>query len=86
MRPGYIALIFWGLAACAVFGIVKSYRTGIAHGEFATFRRGQEPVRFMMVILGRVFFIVLAIAETLYALGLAGDPIAALRSYIPFST
>lgn len=83
MRPGYIALIFWFFAACATFGITNSLRTGITHSESATFRRDEEPLRFMMVILGKVFFIALAIAETLYALGLTGDPLAAIYSYIP---
>ena len=64
MRPGYIALIFWFFAACATFGIIDSMRTGITHSESATFQRDEEPVRFMMVILGKVFFIALAIAET----------------------
>ena len=84
MRPGYIALIFWFFAACAAFGVVNSLRTGIAHSDSGTFQRDEEPVRFMVVILGRVFFIALAIAETLYALGLTGDPIAAICSYAPF--
>jgi hypothetical protein len=36
-----------------------------------------------MVILGRVFIIGLAIAETLYAFSLTGDPMAALQSIMP---
>jgi hypothetical protein len=83
MRPGYIALIFWGLSAFAVFGILKSLRTGIATSTF-TYREDQNPGTFMMIILGRMFVIVFAIAETLYAFGLTGDPIAALRSIMPF--
>ena len=83
MRPGYIALIFWFFAACASFGIIDSMRTGITHSESATFQRDEEPVRFMMVILGKVFFIALAIAETLYALGLTADPLAGIYSYVP---
>jgi hypothetical protein len=83
MRPAYIALVFWVLAACAVFGIVKSWRTGVATGPFM-YRRAEEPISFMMVMFGRVFVIGLAVAETLYALGLAGDPIAALHTYMPF--
>jgi hypothetical protein len=38
-----------------------------------------------MVVLGKVFFIGLAIAETLYALELIGDPLAAIYSHLPFS-
>ena len=83
MRPGYIALIFWGLSAFAVFGILKSLRTGVATSVF-TYREDQNPGRFMMIILGRMFVIVFAIAETLHAFGLTGDPIAALRSIMPF--
>jgi hypothetical protein len=83
MRPAYIALIFWVLAACAVFGIARSWRTGVATDNFA-YRRDEEPVAFMLVILGRVFVIGLAVAETLYALGLIGDPIATLHAYMPF--
>jgi hypothetical protein len=83
MRPGYIALIFWFFAACATFGIINSLRTGTTHSESATFQRDEEPVMFMMVILGKVFFIALAIAETSYALGITGDPLAAIYSYIP---
>jgi hypothetical protein len=83
MRPGYIALIFWGLSAFAVFGILKSLRTGVATSVFP-YREDQNPGAFMMIILGRMFVIVFAIAETLYAFGLTGDPIAALRSTMPF--
>lgn len=86
MRPGYIALISWFFATCAAFGIVNSLRTGITHSESGTFQMDEQPIRFMMVILGKVFFIGIAIAETLYALGLTGDPIAAIRSHLPFST
>jgi TRAP-type mannitol/chloroaromatic compound transport system permease large subunit len=84
MRPGYVALFFWVLAACAAFGIVNSLRTGIAHGENRSYHIDAEPIGFMMVILVNVFFIGFAIAETLYALGLSGDPMAALRSHMPF--
>jgi hypothetical protein len=83
MRPGYIALVFWALSACAVFGILKSLRTGVATDTF-TYRQDQNPGMFMMVILGRMFVIAFAFAETLYALGLTGDPIAALQSIMPF--
>jgi hypothetical protein len=83
MRPAYVALFFWVLAACAAFGIVKSWRTGVATNPF-TWRRDENPGMFMMVILGRVFLIGFAIAETLYALGLTGDPVAALQSVMPF--
>jgi hypothetical protein len=82
MQPAYIALIFWALAACAVFGIIKSWRTGVATDTF-TYRSDENPIAFLMVILGRVFVIGLAIAETLYAFGLAGNPIAALHSVMP---
>ena len=82
MRPGYIALVFWVLAACAVFGIRRSLRTGHATSTF-TYWKDQNPGAFWMIILGRVFIIGLAIAETLYAFGLTGDPIAALRSIMP---
>lgn len=76
MRPGYIALVFWVLSACAVFGILENLRTGVATGDaFNTrYRVDQNPLMFMMIILGRAFAIVLAIAETLYAFGLTGDP------------
>lgn len=50
MRPGYIALIFWGLSAFAVFGILKSLRTGVATSVF-TYREDQNPGAFMMIIL-----------------------------------
>jgi hypothetical protein len=83
MRPGYIALVFWVLSAFAVFGILKSLRTGVATSVF-TCREDQNPGTFMMIILGRMFVIALAIAETLYAFGLRGDPVAALRSIMPF--
>jgi hypothetical protein len=82
MQPAYIALIFWVLAACAVFGIIKSWRTGVATATF-TYRSDENPVAFMMIILGRVFVVGLAIAETLYAFGLTGDPIGALHSVMP---
>jgi hypothetical protein len=82
MRPGYIALIFWALAACAAFGIRRSLQTGHATSTF-TYWRDQNPSGFWMVILGRVFIVGLAIAETLYVFGLTGDPIAALRSIMP---
>ena len=82
MQPAYIALIFWALAACAVFGIIRIWRTGVATSTF-TYRSDENPVAFMMVILGRVFVVGLAIAETLYAFGLTGDPIAVLHSVIP---
>jgi hypothetical protein len=83
MRPGYIALVFWVLSAFAVFGILKSLRTGVATFPFR-YRADQNPGSFMVIILGRVFVIALAIAETLYAFGLTGDPIGALRSIMPF--
>jgi hypothetical protein len=83
MPPAYIALIFWVLAACAVLDIFKSWRTGVATDPF-TWRRDENPGMFMMVIIGRVLVIALAIAETLYALGLTDDPIAALQSIAPF--
>jgi hypothetical protein len=83
MRPAYVALVFWVLAACAVFGITKSWRTGVATNPF-TWRRDENLGMFMMVILGRVLLIRFAIAETLYAFGLTGDPIAALQSVVPF--
>jgi hypothetical protein len=50
MRPGYIALIFWALSACAFFGIVRSLRTGRATSTF-TYSQEQEPLGFWMVIL-----------------------------------
>jgi len=84
MRPGYIALIFWFLAACAAFGIINSLRTRISGGETRSYRLDKEPIRFMMLVLEKVFFIGLAIAETLYAFGLTGDPLAALLSYLSF--
>ena len=83
MRPGYIALIFWVFAALAAFGIRRSLQTGHATSTF-TYWRDQNPSGFWMIILGRVLVIGLAIAETLYAFGLAGDPIAAFRSVVPF--
>jgi hypothetical protein len=83
MQPAYVALIFSVLAACAGFGIVKSWRTGVATDTF-TYRRDENPILFMLVILGRVFVIAFAVAETMYALGLTGDPITALHSYMPF--
>jgi hypothetical protein len=82
MGPGYSALVFWVLAACAVFGIRRSLRTGHATDTF-TYWRDQSPGAFWAIILGRVFIVGLAIAETLYAFGLTGDPIAALRSVMP---
>jgi hypothetical protein len=84
MRPGYIALIFWFLAACAAFGIINSLLTWSGHGETGSYRVGKEPIRFMMLVLEKVFFIGLAIAETLYAFGLTGDPLAALLYYLSF--
>jgi hypothetical protein len=81
MRPTYIALIFWILAACAVFGIINSRRTGVAIDTF-TYRRDENPSIFTIVILGNVFVIGLSIAETLYALGLTGDPLVVLRSLL----
>jgi hypothetical protein len=84
MRPGYIALVFWGVSAFAVFGILKSLQTGVVTGSIFTYRINQQPVAFLSVILGRTFIIAIAIAETLYALGLTGDPIAAFRSIMPF--
>jgi hypothetical protein len=83
MRPGYIALVFWVVAAFAVFGIVRSLRTGHATSPF-TYWRDQEPGLFWMTILVRISLVGLAIAETGYALGLTGDPIAALQSIMPF--
>jgi hypothetical protein len=83
MRPGYIALVFWVLSAFAVFGILKSLRTGVATDPFA-YRVDQNPGAYMMVILGRMSVIGFTIAETLYAFGLTADPIAALRSILPF--
>ena len=82
MRPGTIELVFWVLAACAVFGIRRSLRTGRATDVF-TYRKDENPGAFWMIILGRVFLIGLAIAETLYAFGLSGDPIGVLRSIMP---
>jgi len=81
MRPGTIALIFWILAACAVFGIRRSLLTGHATDTF-TYWRDRNPGAFWTIIFGRVFIVGLAIAETLYAFGLTGDPIAALRSIL----
>jgi hypothetical protein len=82
MQPCYIALILWGLSACAFFGIIRSLSTGAATSTF-TYRVNQSPVAFVTVILGRFFLIGLAVAETLYAFGLTGDPIAALQSIMP---
>jgi hypothetical protein len=82
MRPGYIALVFWVLAAFAVFGIRRSLRTGRATDVFI-YRKDENPGTFWLIILGRVFIIGLAIAETLYAFGLTGDPMAALPSIMP---
>lgn len=85
MRPGYIALVFWFLSACAVFGISKSLRTGVAADETVAYRRDQNPCMFMMVISGKMAVFPFAIAETLYAFGLTGDPVAAIRSdMLPF--
>ena len=50
MRPGYIALIFWFLAACAAFGIINSLLTWSGHGETGSYRVDKEPIRFMMLV------------------------------------
>ena len=83
MRPGYIALIFWALSAAAVFGVVKSLQTGVAT-DVCSYRQDENPGMFTMVLFGRLSVIVFAVAETLYAFGLTDDPIAALRSVMPF--
>ena len=83
MRPVYIAFAFWILSACAVFGILNCLRTEVANGETVPYRLDQNPCLFMAVILGKMIVFPLAIAETLYAFGLTGDPMAAIWSVMP---
>ena len=85
MQPGVIALIFWVLAAFAAWGVVRSLRTGRVTETF-TYHRDRNPGAFYLVLLGRVAIIGLAIAATLHALGLIGDPFTAIRSITPFQT
>jgi len=82
MRPGTIALVFWVLSAFAFYGILNGLRTGHAQAVFV-YWRDRNPGMYWMTILGKALVIGLAIAETLYAFGLTGDPIAALRSILP---
>jgi hypothetical protein len=83
MRPGYIALIFWGLSICAVYGIIHGFRSAVVRGPY-TYHQETNPIAFSLVMLSKVFVIGLAVAETLYAFGLIDDPIVALNAVMPF--
>jgi hypothetical protein len=82
MQPGYIALIFWVLAGLAIGSIIGGLRTGSITGPY-TYTRDDNPMAFYLAILARVGIVLLAIAETLHALGLVGDPFTALNGIIP---
>jgi len=82
MRPGYIALVFWALSACAVFGILKSLRTGVATDTF-TYRQDQNPGMFMMSFWAECSSSHLRLRK-LCTHSPNGDPIAALQSSCRF--
>jgi hypothetical protein len=85
MSDNAIAGFFIGLGVYLAVSLVSDLRTGI----IADNSRGDVDVRdlpglFYVRTLIKVFVIGLAIAVSLHAFGLIGDPFVWMREYLPF--
>ena len=84
MPAGYVALIFCALAIAAVFGIRRDLERGWARSGGFRYYADKSPIGYWLSVGGRAFVIALAVAEVLYALGLAPDPLVVMRSLMQF--
>ncbi len=83
MSPGMLALLFWFLSLNALWGIRKGLRTGQVAARGFTIREAANPTLFALAILFRLVIVVLAVAQTLYALGLGSDPLQQVQALLP---
>lgn len=84
MPPLVMALIFGGLALLAGWSIRHDFVTGVASDDLYRFGSDDNPLGFAAIVAGKVFIIGFGAAEVLFACGLIGDPVLALRSALPF--
>ena len=82
MPPAISAVIFSFIAAVAAWSILRDLAAGMAQDDLYRFEADANPIGFLAVIGGKVFAIGFGVAMILYACGLAGDPLKALRSFL----
>jgi hypothetical protein len=80
MPPAFMAVLFGGLAAIALWSVQRDLHTGWIRDEVWTFTASANPTGFGAAVAGRLLVAVLCVAEVLHALGLARDPFAAMRA------
>ena len=84
MSPAFIALIFGGFAAIAVWSIQHDFATGIAGDPTHHFAIDDDPLGFAAIILAKAVTVAMGVAEILYATGVIADPFAALKTTLAF--
>jgi uncharacterized membrane protein YfcA len=86
MSPAFMAALFGLLAVVAAWSILRDLLAGVAQDELYKFRVSENPAGFLAIIGGKVFVVGFGIAMILYACGLIGDPMKALRTLLgPFA-
>lgn len=77
-------LIFGALAVVAAWRIQRDLLTGVSGDGRARYALGQNPFGYLLMIVSKVLVLVLCAAEVLHALGMVGDPVAAIQTAFPF--
>jgi hypothetical protein len=81
-----MAALFGLLAVVAAWSIARDLAAGVAQDDLYSFAVNRNPIGFLAVIGGKVFVVGFGIAMILYACGLVGDPMKALRTLLgPFA-
>lgn len=84
MPPAFIATVFGLLGLAAIYGIRKNIISGTATSRGWTCTIDDNPVGFCLIVAMKGALVCFAIAEILFAFGLAGDPVAQIRDALPW--
>jgi len=74
-------VIFWVLAAAAIWGLFRSLRTGTASSRGFTFRYQSSAFWFSVLLVSRVLILVFCVMEILYVFRLSPDPVQFIQGY-----
>ncbi|MFL1874995.1 hypothetical protein ACIKT0_07225 [Hansschlegelia beijingensis] len=76
------AVIFGALGVVAALAIRRDLRTGVSGDGLYRFGLDEHPLGYAVLIAGKAFVAAYGLAAVLHALGLVGDPHAAVRDLV----
>ena len=79
MPAWFMAVLFGGLAAAAIYGLRRDFVTGVASDDLYRSNRNEQPTGFAAIVAGKLLVVAFGAAEIAHALGLMDDPLLMLR-------